>query len=165
MSIILTLLAVILSIPQTGDTAHIVGSPKDAVADPVTGELIYTDPISGDTLTTNIENVVFIENTLDNTQKLPMHIEGRTTNDRVGIVTNLAYTVDPVDAGTFEIPADTSGAIQAYFVPADDFVGVATITSTGLNKLGNPINGSFAVQVLAGPALTINIQGLTPVAK
>ena len=98
-----------------------------------------------------------------NDEKLPLDIIPRTTNDKIGTATNLQYTVSPVTAGTFEIPA--TAPAEAYFVPTDGYIGVATITVTGDNKKGVQISGTLAVTVLAGPAVRLEIVPLAPVPK
>lgn len=99
---------------------------------------------------------------LSNEEKLPFDIEGRSRGDKPAEIFNPAYMISPVEAGAIEVDA-VSGDL--HFVPADDFVGIATLDITAENRKGEVVTGSLPLNIMQAPAVRIEIIPGTPVLK
>lgn len=147
------------------DVAYIKGSPDMVTTDPDTGERIITDPKSGAVARLkNFGRVVFYQTTVRSDQKLPLRAEGRTAGGRDAPISDLSWTVEPIEAGEIELPA-APGLANAYFVPSDTYLGMVTIDVTGMNVSGVQVRGSLVVEVVAAPAATIQVTSLDPIPK
>ena len=87
--------------------------------------------------------------TIDNEQKIPMTVEGRSRNDKPAIHNPpVIYTVTPPDSGVMEVN---------YFIPNDGWVGTAVIEATATNRKGDPISGILTVIVVDAPASRLEV--------
>lgn len=106
-----------------------------------------------------------VSTTFPNTMKLELSVTAIDANGDAFKLVNPQYTLtgSPQPAGAFEIPSDTEGSVQAYYVPADGFEGGVTIEVNGVDSDGNPVSpGMLPVIVTQAASIQVAAGNVVP---
>jgi len=95
---------------------------------------------------------------IDNEQKAPIVIEGISrSNKPAELFPPIIYSLAPSSAGIVDA--------QNYFVPADGYVGQATVTVEAINRKNEAVTGQITFAVSNAPAIGILVTAGTPIDK
>lgn len=143
-----------------GDVAQIKGWP-DFLEQTDRGGWVYRDPVTGHNLElNNFDRIEFFQAQITNGQKLPLTISGRSADGEIANLDELTISVEPVDAGSVTERAALvpGGHLARWFIPADGFVGLATLTISAKNEAGDALSETVAINVTGPLAETIVVE-------